>query len=158
MSDNATCRYLFRREDSGELIEVSFIEMMAMDAMGCVTLPDGVTARRVRCASLKSVKHKPPQAATLNRRSTFGFLAKQLPEFQQHLKDSGVKGVEFVKDRDVPGYMQVEYASEKAREDYAKAKGEEDYNGRNGAGAMFPDGHFDKVRELLERSARKESA
>lgn len=149
-------KYPFRRTDDGQIVMLDFEQMMTQDVAGFVTLPDGTELRR--CASLKSVKHKPPQAATLNRRSTFGFLAKQLPEFQQHLKDSGVKGVEFVHDRDVPGYMQFEYASEKAREDHRKAKGEEDYNGRNGAGAMFPDGHFDKVRELLERSARKESA
>jgi hypothetical protein len=67
------------------------------------------------------------------------------------LKASGVKGVEFKEDRDVPGFYQVECSSAAAKLAYAKTLGMVDRNSMNGGSATLTEHDFAKARELVLR-------
>jgi hypothetical protein len=126
-------KYLFRREDTGEVIELDFVTMMTMDSMGCVTLDDGVVARRARDldpqlqrAEIVRELEKPVVSDSL------GFTEKQLADFEADRKRHGFTGVEFKRDPDVPQFFQVHCSGKAEWDRYVKHRGMNDCNSMNG--------------------------
>lgn len=124
--------YPFRREDSGEIVQLTFEQMMDMDVAGYVTLPDGTAARRVRDGSgnfrqrgeaVKLVDGRPWYSDSL------GFGDHCLDEMIDDRNRHGFKGVDFVPDPDCEGFVQVRIDSPAERRRYLKHRGMIDANG-----------------------------
>ncbi len=141
-------RYTFRREN-GEILWVDFETMM--EASGPFLELDGETYRRAYDLEIerreKEKEKLIPRASGLS--DAMGFTKKALAERVEHLKRSGVRGIEFKEDPHVPGFYQVQYDTEKARNAYAKTLGLKDQNSRNGSGAMLSEDQLNKARELV---------
>lgn len=124
-----------------------------MEASGPFLELDGKTYRRaydLEIANRKKQKEKLiPRASGLS--DAMGFTKKALTERVEHLKQTGVRGIEFKEDPHVPGFYQVQYDNEKTRNAYAKTLGLQDQNSRNGSGAMLSEDQIQKARELVLR-------
>jgi hypothetical protein len=150
MRSSACKRYPFRGE-SGEVVWVDFETMMG--ACGPFLELDGETYKRAYDLEIelnrKEKEKLIPRASGLS--DSMGFTKKALAERVEHLKQTGIKGIEFKEDPQVPGFYQVQYDSEKARNKYAKKLGLRDQNSRNGSGAMLSEEQMNKARDLVLR-------
>jgi hypothetical protein len=135
------------RDDTGDVVWVDFETMMG-SSNGYLDM-DGKTYRR---AHDLEEKPKPKGERLIERASmlsdSMGFTKKGLKDRVEHLKQSGVRGVEFKEDPHVPGFYQVQCDSERAKLAYARSLGMVD---RNGSGAMLSQEQLDKAKELLLR-------
>lgn len=117
--------YLFRRERDGKIIRLGWKWVMAQDAAGYITLPNGDVARR--CAHLEPSRKtvgKPVHCGTREIVSNaLGFPIYCLDDAREHLKKSGCGGVEFRIDPDVPQFVQVVCENKRAYDKYARACG-----------------------------------
>lgn len=141
--------YEFRREDNGELIEVGFEQMMEMDAMGCITLEDGVVARRVRVKE-KQAKQGTPKLAHDKEivSDTLGCADHQLHEFEG---DARKFNVEFKEDPTCDGFYQAHCKSRQDWARYIKHRGYFDRTSGHGSGAMLGPEHIEKAASAMVR-------
>lgn len=133
--------YLFKREDTGEIVELPFSYVMDKDVMGYVELPDGVRAKHCvrleieRDGGAKRPEKAPPPATDRPIVSdALGFTRDQLADFEADRQAHGFSGVEFKPDPDVPQFYQVHVSSQKEWKRYIKHRGMIDRNSRNGGG------------------------
>lgn len=117
-------KYEFRREDTGEIVEVDFEKMMEQDAAGYIVLDDGASARRVMSPPKKATErqdgnanHKPPVSDAM------GFTCHQLADFEEDRVRNGFHGVEFKPDPMCPEFYQVHCSSMSVYEDYMAHRG-----------------------------------
>ena len=140
--------------DAVSVIWVDFEVMMDMDASGFIEV-EGVVYRRARdleedkaLPALSPVERK----VELERISdNLGFIDECLPEMKQHLKQSGLKGIEFKSDPDVPGFTQVHASSQAAMTRYMRSRQYHDKNSLNGSGAIIGAYDLEQSRELVTR-------
>lgn len=141
----------FRREDSGEIVEVDYETTIRMDAAGYVTLPDGVRAKRV---NRRKTDRESETRSELNRQTppsdNLGCPAYQVEEFRAGAESAGFTGVEFVPDPSCDGvFYQAKFSSMAERERYMKFRGFFD-KGKSSGAALTP-GDFERGRELIGR-------
>lgn len=136
------------RSDAGDEVKVDFETMMG-EQSGFITI-DGVLYRRIH--------DTPPPKASKGERGiarlisdSMGFTFRKLDERVEHLKKTGVKGVNFREDPDVPGFYQVVCDTERSRNKYAATLGLQDNNSRNGSGAMLSPDQIEGAKKLLLR-------
>lgn len=142
-------RYPFRR-DSGEVVWVDFETMM--ESSGSFLELDGESLRRaydLENHTKMDVETIIPRASMLS--DSMGFTKLGLQDRVDHLKQSGIRGVEFKEDRDVPGFFQVQCDSEKSKMAYARSLGMADRNSLNGSGAMLSPEQIQGAKELVLR-------
>jgi hypothetical protein len=143
-------RYPFRDGDGG-VVWVDFETMM--ESSGSYLEMDGKTYRR---AYDLEEKPKPKAEKVIERASmlsdSMGFTKGVLANRLEHLKATGIRGVEFKEDRHVPGFYQVQCDNERAKMAYAASLGMSDRNSRNGSSAMLSQDQLDKAKELLLRA------
>ena len=149
--------YLFRREDTGEVVEVSFEEAMRQDVAGWITLPDGAAAKR--CVRLENrpplarEKHEPPPSRPLVS-DAMGFGEHQLAEFEADRRANGFTNVEFVRDPAVPQFFKVKCGSRREHARYVKHRG---YVNRTGIGGLrLSTEDMERARQFVMRATRKE--
>ncbi len=124
-------RYLYRRERDGKILRLGREWVWKQDVAGFITLPNGDVARR--CWGLEEKEGKDGKGAkkVLPRRlgeitiysDALGFPIHQLGEMEEHLRNSGVRGVEFRRDPTEPLFVQAVCDGFRAYERYAKARG-----------------------------------
>jgi len=141
-----------KHDDSIEWVSFSYM-MERMDAQGFITLPSGELGRRARDLEPRPVASRPIRRQTKIVSDQLGFIDKCLPEMQAHLDQTGIKGVEFKPDPEVPGFTQVHCSSEGAKQKYMKARFLRDKNSRNGGGRALSEKDLADAKELVERSA-----
>lgn len=134
--------------DSGELVEVDFETMMGQQN-GFITLPDGTKAKRVNTPIGKPKRELPQSVPVVS--DNLGFCDYQLPQFEEHLKRTGIKGVEFKRDPGFPGFIQVHADSEARKMEYARSRGLDDMNSKNGSGAALSPELLERTIELVSR-------
>lgn len=145
-------KYSFR-SDSGKTIDLSFDEMLeATD--GFHTAEDGTVYRRVHGNHVRVRKAERQRENTEIVSDAMGFGQDQLGEMQAHLEHSQCRGIEFVRDKDVPEFIQVKCSSEKAKREYMKQRGYTDHNSKNGSGAMLSAKDLEDARDLVLRNAK----
>lgn len=143
--------YPFRREDNGEIVQLPFDKMMEMDACGCVTLPDGVMARRARGLEQPTAAQA-TGSNELNKpiiSDALGFTETQLQEFEVDRVSHGFSGVEFVRDPRVPQFFQVKIKSQKEWARYVKHRGMFDQNSRNGGSVCLTPQQLQDAKERI---------
>jgi len=146
-------RYVFRREDDGKLVRVGFEQMMKQDAAGYITLPDGVQARR--CLHLEG--HEKPEPGKCETDSTLrpivsdalGFGEHQLADFEADRQKHGFGGVEFVRDPDVPQFIQVKCQSRREHARYVKHRGMVNRS-QHGGGVFLTQDDLDRAKQFVE--------
>ena len=145
--------YIYRREDTDELIEVPFSVMIEQEA-GFITLPDGVSARR--CLHLEIERDGKPErqkmAPACDREivsDTLGFGQHQLDDFERDRQQHGFTGVEFIPDRDVPEFRRVKCSSQKEFERYLSHRGYVNQTGLGGVRLTQED--LDRAADLVTR-------
>lgn len=145
------------RDDDGNVEYVEFNKAMNdMDGAGFIYLEDGRVARRARDLEEYQpiIKREAVELRTNYVSDSLGFTAKALPEYQEHLRQSGCKGIEFREDPDVKGFIQVVCDSQEAKIAYAKTRGMTDLNSRNGGSATLTAYDLKNARELAERAIK----
>ena len=145
------------RDDDGNIEHIPFNEAMNnMDSAGFIVLEDGRVVRRARdLEQYQPIKKREVIELRTNYVSdSLGFTAKALPEYQEHLRQSGCKGIEFREDPDVKGFIQVVCDSQEAKIAYAKTRGLQDLNSKNGGSATLTEYDLRNARELAERSIK----
>ena len=135
-------------DDDGNIHELTFDQMMSATD-GFYQQEDGTWLRRVRDATVSTNKVMNHRAEIIS--DSMGFPEAQLPAMQKHLRDSGVKGVEFVRDKDEPKFFQVKLDGPNALSKYLKARNMHDYNSKNGSGATLTALDIANARELVLR-------
>lgn len=144
-------KYQFRREDNGEIVTVDFETMMEQNAAGFITLPDGVLAKRCREATLpkrKGTKELPKQPVS----DAMGFIEQQFEDFESDRKRHGFRGIEFVRDKDVPQFFQVRASSPAAMARYMKHRGLRERTTPNGSRAELTPCQLEQARrKILEK-------
>lgn len=144
--------YLYRREDNGELVEVSWLVMIHQQG-GYITLPDGVTARR--CLHLETDRDgRPPPSEKphLDRpivSDALGFGEHQLADFEEDRKRNRFTGIEFTRDPQVPEFFQVRCKSRAEFNRYTKHRGM--VNRSSFGGVRLTQADLDRAKELVER-------
>lgn len=145
--------YPFRRDDTGELIEVDFATMLQAEGpLGILTLPCGATARRVRTGDTMS-----PRAGTASDvdrpivSDALGFIGEQLADFEADRVRHGFSGIEFRPDPRVPQFYQAHASSRAEFERYARHRGKQDNNSRNGSGVTLTEGDLKRAAQLVSR-------
>lgn len=140
--------YIFRREDTGELIEQPFSAVLQQDMAGYITLPDGAQAKR--CVHLEECQKRKVKQAPLPARpvvsDALGFGQHQLAEFEEDRQRNGFGGVEFVRDPAVPEFFQVKCSSRREFNRYARHRGYE--NKSTFGGVIFSQEDLDRARRL----------
>ncbi len=146
-------RYKFRREDNGKIIVVPFEKMMEQDVTGCITLENGVVARRVHGADTLTRKGRREIFAGVNMppSDAMGFTRNQLDDFVADRDRHGFTGVEFVQDPTEPTFMQVKCSSLKERDRYLRHRGMVDCNRTAGCAITERDLH----RAILRARSQK---
>jgi hypothetical protein len=139
--------YQFIREDNGEVVEVDFEAMMEKDAMGCITLPDGVMARERRPSSRRQAKGNTNGVEQEIISDGLGFSELQLAEFEADRKAHGFSGVEFKRDPLEPTYYRVHFSGRREWERYIKHRGAFNKNGSRMGVTLAPG--------ELERAAKR---
>jgi len=135
-------------DDDGNIHELTFEQMMSATD-GFYQLEDGTWLRRVRDATVKSSKVMNHRAEIIS--DSMGFPEAQLSAMQKHLNESGVKGVEFVRDRNEPKFFQVKCDGPRSFGKYLKSRNMQDYNSKNGSGATLTALDIENARELVLR-------
>jgi len=144
--------YKFRREDTGEVMSVSFETMMeAKDGM--IEVEPGIFAKRIDRPTMKASVGEPGEAVIIS--DALGFGQQQLAEMRDHNERHNIQGVDFVRDPQTPEFIQVHCSSEKAKQNYMKSRGFTDRNSRNGGGFVLTDKDFDDAIELLSRDQQE---
>jgi hypothetical protein len=157
-------RYMFRREDTDEVILVDFETMMTMDEMGCIKLEDGVYARR--CRSLEPAMGRTKNGTeSLNKpmvSDSLGFTESQLADFEEHRKKGGFTGIEFKRDPDVPQFFQVHCSGpeefRRYREERNRLSGGmfQDHNSRNGGGQALSERDLRAAEQMIREKYPEE--
>ena len=145
------------RDDDGNVEFIPFSQAMEkMDGAGFITLEDGRIVRRARDLETyeEMRRHEAVELRTNYVSDTLGFTKKALPEYQEHLRQSGCKGIEFREDPDVPGFMQVVCDSQASKLAYARTRGMEDLNSKNGGSMTLTEYDLRNARELAERASK----
>jgi hypothetical protein len=146
------------RDDDGNIEFIPFNQAMnEMDGAGFISLKDGRLARRARdLEQYEEIKKRDKVELRTNYISdSLGFTKKSLPEFQEHLRLSGCKGIEFREDPDVKGFMQVVCDSQESKLAYARSRGMDDLNSRNGGSATLTEYDIRNAVDLVSRSTKK---
>lgn len=142
--------YQFRKEN-GEIVEVDFITMMVRQNHGMIQLDDGSWARRMQ----EELPRAAPASAELAYHpiisDSLGFPDQQLPLMQRHLEQSGLRGIEFVRDQHFGKFIQVKCQSEQAKLAYAASRQFVDQNSTNGSAAMLSPDQLQRAQELVSR-------
>lgn len=144
--------YQFAFEDNGEVIDVDFETMMAMDAAGYVEIC-GRVARRINRPSVRRETEQSGHQQAPMVSDSMGFIEAALPQWEQHRQEHGFKSVEFRPDPQVPGFVQVHFHNRAERERYIKARGLYDKNSTNGSKALLCPALLSRTRKLVERIA-----
>lgn len=140
-------RYEFK-DDDGNIHLLSFSQMMeAKD--GFYQKEDGTWLRRVRDATVQTTKVMNHRAEIVS--DSMGFIEQNLPAMQKHLEQTGIKGVEFVRDKAEPKFFQVKCDGPQSFNKYLKARQMNDLNSSNGSGAMLSELDFANAKELVLR-------
>ena len=144
--------YQFRREDNDEIIEVDFDTMMSA-ADGFLEVEPGVWAKRINRKSLpkKAVVNANPAIVS----DAMGFGIGQLAEMEADRKAHGIRGIEFKPDPDVPQFIQVHCASERAKKRYMEHRMFTDQNNRNGSGNVLSPRLMEDAKELAMRTQER---
>ena len=140
--------YQFRKDD-GEVVEVDFLTMLQQQH-GYLQLADGSWARRVHDdqpeqAPPAELAHHPIISDSL------GFPEQQLGLMRKHLEQTGLRGIEFIRDPTCQNFIQVKCGTEREKLAYAKSRQFHDHNSSNGSAAMFSPEHLEQARELVSR-------
>lgn len=121
--------YLFRREDTSEVVEVPWAVMIQQDAGGYITY-EGVPARR--CHGLEAERDGGPGRAPREKMTgtmplapsdAMGFGEHQWAEFEADRVQNGFTGVEFTRDPLEPTFFQVRCSSVRERDRYIGHRG-----------------------------------
>jgi hypothetical protein len=147
-------KYIFRREDNGELVEVPW-SVMIEQVGGYITLEDGVSARR--CLHLE--KHEAPAREAPVKKAdqtivsdALGFQAEQLGEYETDRREHGFSDVSFTPDPTCPEFYQARFGSWKARDEYMRHRGMHDQS--RGSGVTLSQEDLDRATELVGRVGR----
>ena len=145
--------YPFRREDNGEIVSVSFLEMMEMDG-GFITLPDGVLARRVydEEASEPAEKRLVQDAwgGKEHASDSMGFPKHQLAEMRADLERSGCTGITFREEPDT-GFVQVLSNSPGQKAKYAAHRQMPNQSGKLRDSVMLSERDLQRAEEIVSR-------
>lgn len=149
-------KYLFRREDNDALIEVDFQAMIQQDALGAITLPDGVTARRCRHLEQPVTVAPPKEGAAVGLEKpivsdSLGFTYHQLAAFEADRVQHGFSGVEFRPDPLVPGFYQAHFSGRAEWERYYRHRGYGDRNSLLGSAPALSQADLDRAADLVNR-------
>ena len=152
-----TDTYLFRREDTGEIVHLKFDKMIHQDAMGYLTLDDGVVAKRVHRTHKSVTKGSVARSAKYRTHisDTLGVGKDQVPEMEADAKLHGMSGVEWKEDPTAKGFYQAHFESPNEWRRYVKHRELEDHNGLTKANALGP-GDFEKAVERMKSNPIKE--
>jgi len=148
--------YQFRREDTGEVVEVDFATMMEQDVTGCIVLADGARAKRVRDQQ-SEVRGKTEEAGMARTcfsppSDALGFPSYQLEAMREDARRHGFTGVEFVPDQRLPEmFVQVKIDGPDERRRYIAHRGYAEMN-PTGGGAALTAGQFERVAEMVRRN------
>ena len=144
-------KYLFRREDNGEIVAVPW-EMMIDQEYGFITLPDGVSARRVshleKSQGCKKVKNEFAEGKEIVSDS-LGFTEAQLCDFENDRVAHGFTGIEFRRDPTENTFIQVCCKSRNEFNRYMAHRGF--VNKSSFGGVRLSQEDLDKAKELVER-------
>lgn len=140
------------KDDHGKIHKLTWQQMMEADQFGFTTI-NGVLMRRVRDYSNETTHHVGSRPEIVS--DALGFPQQQIGEMQEHLRQSGCKGIEFERDKAVPEFVQVKAGSHREFHKYMRSRGFHDQNSRNGSGAMLTKKDFDDAAELSLRSTKK---
>ncbi len=144
--------YQFRREDTGEIIEVGFLE--AMNAKDGFLEIDGVLARRVNVGDIRSKTEHCETGVKPERRivsDALGFPEQSLSDMESDRQKHNLTGVEFVRDPGCKEFIQVHFASEAAKKRYMKHRGYSDQNSKNGSAVAVSASQIEQAKELVQR-------
>ena len=83
-----------------------------------------------------------------------GFIEQQLGDFETDRVKNGFRGIEFVRDKDVPQFFQVKCSSRKEFDRYMKHRGMYDKNSSNGSSAGITE---KEINEAAQRVKEKYS-
>ncbi len=144
--------YQFKRDDTGEIFEATFEQMMGATD-GLLEIEPGVWAKRV---NRKAVKSKPVRVAAPIISDSMGFGIGQLAEMEAHRKASGVRGIEFKPDPAVPEFIQVHCTTERAKQRYMESRQFTDRNTSNGSGCVLSPKMLQDAKELALRTKVEE--
>lgn len=140
-------KYPFR-DDDGNIHNLDFEQMMESKD-GFYEMEDGTVLRRVHG---NTVRHSSsPKERTEIVSDALGFSHLQLNEMRAHLKQSGCRGVEFIKDKTESTFMQVKCDSPRVLQKYMESRGFHDHNSKNGSGAMLSETDIANAKELVLR-------
>ena len=142
--------YKFRREDTGEVIEVPW-EVMIQQEFGYITLEDGTLARR--CLHLEDhSKAKRKDSRTGSKEiisDSLGFGEHQLADFEKDRKANGFSGVEFIRDPAVPEFFRVKCSSRREFNRYVAHRGM--VNKNSIGGVRFTEEELEGAKEMMRR-------
>ncbi len=130
-------KYLFRRLDNDEVVELPFSYVMAQDSCGFVQLNDDAWARR--CVHLELERDGTPEPTPVVPCSAplisnaMGFPKQQLADFEADRAAHGFTDVDFRPSPECPEVYQVVCGSESARNKYAAHRGMIECNSRSGS-------------------------
>jgi hypothetical protein len=148
--------YQFRREDNGEIVQVSFEKMMEKDITGTITLNDGMTAVQVnrgpstktaslsvsKCDSARDQKHVS---------DSMGVTAKRVVEFQAEAIAAGFTGIEFRPDPLQPKFYQCVSSCPTQMKKYIKHRGMFDKNGSISSCVHLSEADLERARRMVSR-------
>lgn len=142
--------YPFRKDD-GSIIQVDWATMMDAEN-SVITLEDGTTASRARdLEDLHVPKPDVVRERTDSISDALGFTKDVLADHQEHLRKTGIKGIEFKEDPQVPGFIQVHCTTQETKLKYAATRGFYDKNSLNGGGAMIGEAELRSAKEIIIR-------
>lgn len=147
--------YKFRREDTGEIIEVDFETMMEQDAGGFIEIEvDGqkVTARRFRDDEKKPLSRPimlagaPPIVS-----DSLGVCDFQVEEFREDARKHGFSAVEFVKDPDFEftGFYQAKCTCPEQWKRYEEHRNYPNKSQKNGSGVAVTEDTLRSAKKLI---------
>lgn len=140
--------YRFRREDTGEIVEVDYATMI-QHSYGWITLPDGVKAKRVHDQPRMKMRTKCVRVGARPYISdTMGFGQHQWEDFEKDRVAHGFSDVEFVRDPTCPEFFQVKCSNAGARDRYAKHRGMDNKTGIGGV--RFAPGELERAAEFVK--------
>ena len=148
-------KYKFKREDTGEVIEVSWAVMMEQ-VCGFITLPDGTQARR--CYYLEG--YSAPSKERVKKPRTkkivsdaVGFPQNQLDAFETDRVANGFSGVEFRRDPLTPEFYQAHFSSRQEFDKYIRHRGMSNHSSIGGVRLSQRD--LDAAAALVGRKSEK---
>ena len=139
------------RKPCGEVVNVSFQQMMEAE-FGVLTLEDGtqvIRARDLEDLHVPKLEHNRERTDSIS--DSLGFSKLALNDQLEHLKRTGLRGIEFKEDKSVPGFYQVHCSNQEAKLRYAASRGMYDRNSHNGGSATLTEADFEAARELVSR-------